>query len=510
MPAAAAVTLPLLEDQHPITELLTSGFNQIDDASEESVFEEGAQGELRKRWRISLFWYTFGLLILLLVGSVLAGYWILRVADREPRIQNAARQIVSLIVLTRDTLPHIDVSQRSKFIASLWQQEHMRLVPRTPQDRVESLPGSEWDRQLSFALRDRLGAATYVASSVNGTAGGLWVSFAVGDESWWLFLDHSYIDQGINSNAWLLWFAMLAVSVLIIGAALLARLVNRPLNSLAMAAKQVSKGDYGNSRLDESVRQTEVYTVNARFNRMTEQLTRIERERAQMLAGISHDLRTPLARLRLELEMSVPDETALDHMVADIEQVDATLNKFLDYARPTRGKLITVDLRRLVRQCVLTFARHGEMSVQIAIASRLHVLADDTELGRVIVNLLENACRYGRTPGTGFARVRIAATVKDGWAWLRVRDYGEGVPEAQIDQLTRPFFRGDAARQNVGGSGLGLAIAARMVEAMGGKMRFVNAASGGLLVLIRLQLVDGPGRAWAEGPRVQTRRVHKR
>jgi two-component system osmolarity sensor histidine kinase EnvZ len=382
----------------------------------------------------------------------------------------------------------------------------MRLVARSPQDRVESYDNSDWNSRLSAALRDRLGADTAVERSVNCIPG-LWVSFSVDNTQWWLWLVRSRVEQGMNSNAWLVWFAVLAGGVLI-GAALLARLVNRPRDSLAKAARQVSKGDYASSRLDESVRQSEVYTVNVRFNHMAEQLVRTERDRAQMLAGISHDLRTPLARLRLEMEMSVPDEIARDNMVADIGQVSTTLNKFLDYARPARSELSVVDLRRLVRRCAIPFARLEDMTVQIDIPPRLHVLADEVELGRVMDNLLENAHRYGRTPGTGFTRVRIASTVRDGWARVRVRDYGEGVPEAQLDQLTRPFFRGDTARQNVAGTGLGLAIGARMIDAMGGQMRFVNAPSGGLLVLMRLQLIDGPGRAWAEGKR--GRRPHRR
>ena len=483
-----------LEDPQLITELLTSGLVQADDEHEDSAFDENMPK--RKRWRIGMFWYTFGLLTLLLAASALAGYGVLHVADEEPRIQKSARQIVSLIDLTRTTLLHVDLQQRPMFIDTLSQKEHLRLIIRSPQDQVEPVDGSIWSTRLSTALRNRLGATTIVASSVNGMPG-LWVSFTADNEQWWLSMERSRIDQGMNGNAWLMWFAVLAVGVLI-GAALLARLVSRPLDSLAMATKQVSEGDYDNSRLDESVRQAEVYTVNARFNRMAEQLARIERERAQMLAGISHDLRTPLARLRLELEMSVPDDTARDNMAADIEQVGATLNKFLDYARPTHSELSVIDLRQLIRRCARQFHQLENMSVQIDIPRRLHVLADETELGRVMVNLLENAHRYGQTPGTGFTRVRIAATAKYGWARLRVRDYGEGVPEAQIDQLTRPFFRGDSARQNAGGTGLGLAIAARMIDAMGGHLRFVNAASGGLLVLIRLQLVDGPGRAWAE------------
>jgi two-component system osmolarity sensor histidine kinase EnvZ len=177
-------------------------------------------------------------------------------------------------------------------------------------------------------------------------------------------------------------------------------------------------------------------------------------------------------------------------MSSDIGQVGTILNKFLDYARPSRVELHAVDLYKLARRCARPFNEREDMSVQIDVPRRVYVMADGVELERVIGNLLENANRYGQTPGTGFTKVRIAATVKDEWVKLRVRDYGPGVSEEQLAQLTRPFYRGDAARRNAAGTGLGLTIATRMVEAMGGQFRILNASSGGLQALIRLQLAN--------------------
>jgi two-component system osmolarity sensor histidine kinase EnvZ len=96
----------------------------------------------------------------------------------------------------------------------------------------------------------------------------------------------------------------------------------------------VREGDFDASQLDEQAVTSEIREVNIGFNRMAQKLAKLEQDRAVMLAGISHDLRTPLARLRLETEMSVNDDVAREHMVADIVQLDATIDKFLDYARP--------------------------------------------------------------------------------------------------------------------------------------------------------------------------------
>ena len=220
---------------------------------------------------------------------------------------------------------------------------------------------------------------------------------------------------------------------------------------------------------------------------MAEQLSKIEQDRAEMLAGISHDLRTPLARLRLETEMSVPDEEAREHMAADIAQVDTIIDKFLDYARPDHVTLSEVPLAALVRGATTPFSVREDMDFQIEISPDLRVLGDDVELTRVLSNLFENARRYGKTQGTDVARVRIAAAARDGAVVLRVRDHGTGVSAEQLPNLTRPFFRGDAARTSATGAGLGLSIVAKMVQNMGGSLELANSPSGGLLAIVRLQ-----------------------
>ena len=120
----------------------------------------------------------------------------------------------------------------------------------------------------------------------------------------WLLMDRSRVSAVLGGGAWLLWIVGLCATSLV-GAALLARLINRPLKDLAVAAASVRSGDYVGHRLEENVASREVREVNVGFNRMADQLSQIELDRARMLAGISHDLRTPLARLRLETEMSV-------------------------------------------------------------------------------------------------------------------------------------------------------------------------------------------------------------
>ena len=441
--------------------------------------------EARPPIGLSLFWRTFFMLALLLLGSSVGWYQMFRTLEYEPRVIDNARQIASLVNLSRAALIHSDAIARVSLIKTLAEQEKVRILPREPGDRFDLFNHTELERRMSAEIMARLGPGTVVASRVNDEAG-LWVGFQIEGDSYWLLTDRSRVGALLGGSAWLLWLAMLGM-VSLIGAALLARFINRPLRQLSIAAARVRGGDYLQGRLDENARSAEIREVNVGFNRMADQLSKIEQDRAEMLAGISHDLRTPLARLRLETEMSVPDAEARDHMVADIEQVDTIIDKFLDYARPDHVTLQALPLAELADAAAAPFTLRDDMQVQIDIPPELRVMGDDVELSRVLGNLLENARRYGQTPGTGVTRVRIAATVRDHWVTLRVRDHGPGVAPDVLPSLTRPFFRGDSARTAATGAGLGLAIVAKMVQNMGGSLDLSNSPSGGLMAVIRLQ-----------------------
>jgi two-component system, OmpR family, osmolarity sensor histidine kinase EnvZ len=127
------------------------------------------------------------------------------------------------------------------------------------------------------------------------------------------------------------------------------------------------------------------------------------------------------------------------------------------------------------------------MRVTVNIPEDMGILADEVELLRVISNLLENARRYGKTPETGIAVVEIAAKSRDQWVLIKVRDHGTGVAPEALAKLTKPFFRGDAARTAATGAGLGLAIVEKTIERMGGVFGLANTVSGGLAAHIKLR-----------------------
>jgi len=176
-------------------------------------------------------------------------------------------------------------------------------------------------------------------------------------------------------------------------------------------------------------------------------------------------------------------------MAADIEQLDAIIDKFLDYARPHPSALRPVPLAAVLEACVAAVREQHDLRVWLDLQPGLEVMADEVDLARVVANLLENARRYGRSPGTGLARVDIAAHSRGDWVMLKVRDHGPGVTAEALPNLMKPFFRGDAARTEATGAGLGLAIVNKTVQRMGGVFALSNAQGGGLVAHLRLQRV---------------------
>lgn len=435
--------------------------------------------------RLSLFWRTFFLLAVLLLFSILAWLQTLRVFELEPRAVQSARQIASLVNLSRAALVHADAIARVPLIKTMSEQEGVRIVPREPDDRFVVSTADRLSQGMSSELKSRLGQDTILAASVNDEPG-LWVGFTIDGDGYWMLTDRSRLNPPAGTT-WIIWLVV-ATALSLAGAALLAGLINRPLQDLSVAAARVREGNFAASVLSESSAGPEIRAVNMEFNRMAQQLARVEQDRAIMLAGISHDLRTPLARLRLEVELSVADTQTRDLMAADIAQVDAIITKFMDYARPDQVQLRAVRLADVVARQVGVLQHRDDIRFHVEVPSDLLVQADDVELSRVISNLLENAARYGKTAASGVAEIDIWASAHAPWALIEVRDQGSGADPQTLEHLTKAFFRGDVARTSATGAGLGLAIVEKNVQRMGGAIQLRNRASGGLAARIQLRL----------------------
>ena len=432
---------------------------------------------------LSLFWRTFFLLAVLLAGGVFAWVQTLRAMEFEPRAVQAAGQTAGLVNLSRAALRQADGINRVALLKNIEAQAAIRVRPREPGDTWQSYEVDRFTRRVGQELRTVLGPDAAVASSVNGLPG-MWVGFTIDSDRYWLQAEPTQTGP-LNIDTWFVWIGIAFLATLV-GSVAIASLINRPLKQLSFAAGRIREGDL-DSRLDESTLTSEIREVNMGFNRMARELARVEEDRAVMLAGISHDLRTPLARLRLETEMSVDDDEAKRNMALDIDQLDAIIGKFMDYARPGETLMRPVRVAPLIDREAALFRDPQQIRITSHIGVDLAVEADETELGRVIGNLFENARRYGRGTHTGVAEVSVTCVKTGPWAILSVRDQGPGVATEKLAQLTTPFFRGDAARTAATGAGLGLAIVEKAMLRMGGSLELANAPEGGLIAHLRLK-----------------------
>ncbi|MDD4886620.1 MAG: ATP-binding protein [Thiomonas sp.] len=445
----------------------------------------GALARLR-RWIGGLFgrlyWRTFLLIVLLVSASLATWFQSFRLLELGPQVTQTARQITSLIDLTRLALIHSDPQYRVSLLDDLAKKEGIYIYPRNSADQWTPMNHSDFTKRLEVAVDTRLNEQLDFADVVNDRPG-LWIGFQIAGDPYWLLLDRSRIDPSL-SETWASW-GVIATLLALIGAAVIASFVNKPLRDLRLATARVGAGNYS-QMLDEQSGMREIREVNRGFNRMARSLQEVEEERALMLAGISHDIRTPLARLRLEAELSVPDEQARENIVDDIEQADRIISKFLEYARSITPKLETVDLNALIDFVRDRYQKDETVVLHLRTPQVPAVQANTLELQRVVVNLVENAKRYALTPGEVHTDLDISLQPGIDSVQLTVRDHGPGVPQEQLAQLTRPFFRGDAARTSAKGTGLGLSIVEKTIAAMGGRLELGHAEGGGLRVRIWL------------------------
>lgn len=280
-------------------------------------------------------------------------------------------------------------------------------------------------------------------------------------------------------------FALIAVVVLL-GAVLASRWTLRPLEATSRAMARVAAGDL-EVRVPEG--RDAAGRMGATFNRMAERVEALVRGQRRLMAAVSHEVRSPLARMRLTTELlrdaGVP-EGRLATLEADIGEVDALVGDLMESVRLEEG-VVVLDRRPLrlrdVAEDALGRVSLGDRPVSLEVPTDLELPADRDRLRRVLVNLLANVARY--TPPD--APVRISARTTGARVELDVEDGGPGVSPADLPHVFEPFYRAEASRdRRTGGVGLGLMLVRQVVEAHGGRASADNLPGGGLRVRLVL------------------------
>lgn len=413
----------------------------------------------------SLLSRNLGLLVgVVLAGQLLAGLMVLllviqpqtvRVADTSARMLDA----VSIAMEGQPAQARARIVQRINGGGSI----RLRPLDQPPDAGGRALPNF-LERMFMRSLARRMQAEELAWRT--SADGHLWMLLQLGGDEFWVNMTPPRMAGPLLS---LVVASLIAFIVAAAGGLVLQRRLNRPLQALERAVAEYRPG--GDLRRIDTDGPREIAAVAHALDGMATRIAAQEQERALMLAGVSHDLRTPLARLRLSVEMMPhQDEDLRASAHRQIEQIDHMLGQFLDFARVGKGEEPTrIGLARLLTDAV----EDSGMAGQVAVAAPPGLTATVRPLAmrRAVRNLIENAARYGAPP------ITVSAMAVASGADLRVTDGGTGFDPALAAHLLKPFAKADGARSSEG-TGLGLAIADRIVRDHGGTLSFARGADG--------------------------------
>jgi len=426
----------------------------------------------------TLLWRTFLLIAALMLISVVAWFQIFTTFERDPRARQLAQLIVSVVNLTRTSLLVARPEARASLLRELSDREGIHIYPAEPEDKIAPLPERPFLHHVEELLQEELGPETQLTMEREGEQG-LFVSFAIDEDLYWVALPRDRAERGLPAQ-WLGWGAAVLVLALL-GAWLVMFRVTRPLKALERAAAEIGRGRRPPPVVEAGPE--EIRTLARNFNQMNADLARLDEDRALILAGISHDLRTPLTRLRMGVEMSIGDESTQQEMVADIEEMDRSIGQFLDFARADGGEPPEeIDLSELLEQIAELYGRRGNDVIVAADGVSPRLTLRPKAIRRALGNLIDNALRHAGADQP----VELGLLVHDGKCIIEVRDRGPGIPPAEVERLKLPFTQLQSARTGAIGTGLGLAIVDRIARSHGGQFDLLPRDGGGLVARITL------------------------
>ncbi|MEO7743566.1 MAG: ATP-binding protein [Usitatibacter sp.] len=466
----------------------------------------------------SLLWRTLIVVVLAMVLSQAIAMWLLNQYVTRPRMESAIGQFVLHLKTVHAALQTMGPGQQNHFIARVAEQEGIRILPVRGFEPMRPAPDRPQLRVFRERLREQFGPDTEVyvrgadargprpdperrpnpgdgldpgklavpdvkpegerrpEGEQRGEAEGrprvLWVKLPAREREFWVGIPRARIERD-TAGAFIAW-GVAGLGIAILATFLLMWRLNRPLSELARAASALGRG-----RSPAPVSETgpsEIRDVARAFNQMTDDLQKNERERATFLAGISHDLRTPLTRLRLDVEMleDKVDGAVQRGMVSDLNDMNAIIDQFLDFTRTEAAEPISaVNLAKIARSSAERAARSGaQVRCELDEVPMLAMRPLATQ--RLIDNLLGNASKHAG------GEVLLRTATEGDRVVLAVLDRGPGIAPEMVARLKQPFTRLDESRSGSSGAGLGLAIASRIASLHGSQLELLPRKGGGL------------------------------
>lgn len=470
----------------------------------------------------SLLWRTLIVVVLAMVLSQATAMWLLNEYVTRPRMESAIVQFVLHLKTIHAALQTMGPGQQNHFIMRVAEQEGIRILPVRGFEPMRPAPDRPQLRLFRERLREHFGPDTDVfvrgpdargAMDVRPRPAGpdpgkrpvpdegpdadkvpesdkparpgiepwgdpdarprvLWVKLPAREREFWVAIPRTRIERD-TAGAFIAW-GVAGLGIAILATFLLMWRLNRPLSELARAASALGRGRHPSPVSETGPK--EIREVARAFNQMTEDLQKNDRERATFLAGISHDLRTPLTRLRLDVEMleEKVDAGVQRGMVSDLNDMNAIIDQFLDFTRTEATEPISgVNLAEMARSSAERAARSGAQ-VRCDLDEVPVLAMRPLAMQRLIDNLLGNASKHAG------GEILLRTAVEGDRVVLSVLDRGPGIAPGMVERLKQPFTRLDESRSGSSGAGLGLAIASRIAALHGSRLELLPRAGGGL------------------------------
>lgn len=398
-----------------------------------------------------------------------------------PLGQRSADDLASLMLLSANTWAEMSPRERPEFEANL--AKNYKLMVTTSKG---PLPDARKFLPYFFFLETSLTRRTGQDIRLKGSQGSagetwFWADIPVANQTLRIGLPRSHI--GAQPPLTLLLLLAVGTMATLMTAVALVRRLTTPLENLSQAAQRIGTGEWPKPIPEYGPE--ELAALSGSFNNMVVQVQELLANRTTLLAGISHDLRTPLARIQLALEMLSPeaDPELVKGIRSDVEQMNCLIGQFLEVSRGLeQGEKQSVDLNDMLED-LANCARRAGADIHWQPGESCQYTINPLALRRIVVNLLENAVRYSNGEPVTLACQRRDKT----GITIRVLDRGPGIPEDQLEAVFRPFHRLEQSRSSeTGGSGLGLSIARQLANSTGLSIQLQPRKGGGTEAVVIL------------------------